>query len=91
MDESPLINKILSNMEELINTQAKVSNFITSIKSGVFQSIQKIQKIPIPINDIEDRIAWKFTSDGDFSVKTAAWANNESSRPHQKLSSLLEN
>lgn len=31
--------------------------------------IDKINCIPIPMNNIEDKLAWKFTPSGEFSVK----------------------
>lgn len=43
---------------------------------------------PVPINNIDDRFAWKFTSDNEFSVKIAKWANNDSVRPHPKAKSI---
>lgn len=78
MIESPLINKIRPDMEELINKQAKVSDFINTVKKWNLQksskkyyqtSLHKISIICTPINNFEDKIAWIFTSNGDFTVK----------------------
>lgn len=66
-------------MEALINKQAKVSNFITAAKKWNLQDlhnilpdniIDKLSVIPIPLNNIEDKIAWKFTTHSEFPVKT---------------------
>lgn len=44
----------------------------------------KINAIHIPITDIEDKLAWKFTYRGEYSVKTKTWAKNYSIRPPPK-------
>lgn len=36
--------------------------------------MDNIISIPIPMSDILDKIIWKFTSDGNYSVKTAIQA-----------------
>lgn len=38
--------------------------------------ISKINNIPIPMTNIKDKIVWKFNSIGQFSIKSATWANN---------------
>lgn len=38
--------------------------------------------IPIPLNDMQDKIIWKYTADGNFSIKTATWANNDKIASH---------
>lgn len=37
--------------------------------------IDEIYNTFIPINNIEDKICWKFTTTGIFSVKSATWSN----------------
>lgn len=44
--------------------------------------VDKIISIHIPINDIQDKVVWKFTSDEKFIVKTATWANNDKTIRH---------
>lgn len=45
--------------------------------------------VPIPIIEIDGRLAWKFAFHGEYSIKIVIWANNESIRPHPKANSLL--
>lgn len=68
----------------------KLSDFITPQKIGTLVTldniltnhiINKIKAIPIFISDIEDRIKWKFTSNGQFSLKSITWANNNNNVP----------
>lgn len=40
MYESPLINKIMPNREEFIDSQAKVCNFVTSTKRWNLQNLE---------------------------------------------------
>lgn len=42
MGESPLINKIIHNMAEFEDTQARVCNFITSTKRWILQNLTNI-------------------------------------------------
>lgn len=46
--------------------------------------MKKIQTIPISINNIDDKIAWKFRTNGEFSVKIATWASNDFVGAHLK-------
>lgn len=39
--------------------------------------VDKIISIPILINNIHDEVIWKFTPDGEFSVKAATWTNDD--------------
>lgn len=41
-----------------------------------FNIVDKLIRIFIRVNDIQDEIIWTFTSDENFSVNTATWANN---------------
>lgn len=50
----------------------------------------KIIIIPIPVNDVEEKIIWKLTSDGTFSVKATTWTNNVSILPHPRVKPHLE-
>lgn len=45
--------------------------------------LDKVIQIHIPVNNIDDRKAWRFSPLRLF-VKTATWANNTSVRPHPK-------
>lgn len=45
---------------------------ITLLQSIVCKSIN----IPIPCNNIQDKITWKYHSNESFLVKGATWANN---------------
>lgn len=49
----------------------------------------RIKAIPIPISNVVDKLMWKFTTDGNFSVKTATWAINDIIKPHLKLKFLI--
>lgn len=42
MDESPVINKILLNKEGLTNSDAKVSDFVTTFKKWNLSNINNI-------------------------------------------------
>lgn len=81
MEESPFIDKVLLEHRSAINEEDKVSRFINEFKEWKVRELQlllhshivpKISNIPIPITEIHDNIVWKFTGDGNFSVKTAA-------------------
>lgn len=63
-----------------INKEARVCHFTDETKnwniynlSGCLPKdiIDETKYVPIPINNIEDKLIWKFTSGGDFFVKTA--------------------
>lgn len=93
MVDSTLINQFLPNTEEFINHQAKVADFITSSKHLNLSNltnilpvsvIEKILLIPILVNDIKNKIVWKYINDGEFSIKTVSWTNNEVVRPYPK-------
>lgn len=43
---------------------------------------------PYSINKIDDKLIWKFIPDGDFLVKTATWANNNTVPPLPKAKLL---
>lgn len=47
--------------------------------------VHKISNIHIPLNDIQDKIIWKYTVDGNFSVKKATWTSNEKKFPSLEL------
>lgn len=40
--------------------------------------------MPIPINDIDNKVACKLTSNRELFAKMATWANNNSIGPHPK-------
>lgn len=42
----------------------------------------------ISINNIDDKLTWQFTSNGDFFIKTTTWADNISVKPHPKTKFL---
>lgn len=46
--------------------------------------IDKIKKITIPNTDAKDKLTWKFTTHGEYSVKKATWGNNDSVCPNLK-------
>lgn len=74
MKDSPLINSIKPNIGHLIRAKTKVDNSITPRKIGYECScepfsdhiINKIEAISIPITNINDRSAWKFTLNGEY-------------------------
>lgn len=77
IEDSPLIHNISSDMEDLIEEKVKASDFITPTKEWDTNSlvnilpghiINKINAIPIPVVDLNDRIL--FASCGDYSIKT---------------------
>lgn len=72
-------------MIHFIEENSNVTDFITPIKLWDTKSlinilpkhiINNIKAIPIPIFDLKDRIAWKFTSHYNFSIKIATWTDN---------------
>lgn len=78
IEVSPLVNKVKRHKIEFINNQAKVSDFIDITKKLQLQNrrnilwddiVDKINHIPIPVNNIDDKIAWKFTSTGELPSK----------------------
>lgn len=85
MEDSPLVNKIQLNNENLVNSQARVSDFISSNKHWYLLLIILFEKfiIPILVCHIEDKMFWEFTCDDSFLIKTT-WANNDSIKPHPK-------
>lgn len=58
-----------------------VSNLHKSIPS---QIIDVIKTIHAPIKEVEDRLTWKFTGHGEYTVKTVTWTNNDFIHPHRK-------
>lgn len=93
----PLINRIKPNARHLIIENAIVSDFLTTKNhwdSSPFtnillnQIINKIKAFPILITNLDDKIAWKFTSTEDFSVKTITWANNNHIPPSLESKNL---
>lgn len=50
------------------------------------QTVKKVETIPIPVSNMNDKVASKFIS-GEFSVKSATWTNNDktSSYPRAKF------
>lgn len=75
--KTPFDNK-LNNTRCLIKETTKVSDFLIPIKhwdTDVLTNIlpnhiiNKIKPIPIPIIDINDKIGWKFTPNGEYLVK----------------------
>lgn len=61
----------------------------TNIKYFTSFGIDKTLLIPISINNIKDKIVWKFTNYGEFSIRTAIWANNYAVRPYAKAKFLI--
>lgn len=67
MDESPFVKKNMPNIEEFINTQAKVCNFVNTNKKWNLHNlkniipdaiINKISMIQVSVNNIEDKLTW---------------------------------
>lgn len=87
LDGSPLVHNINPNMAHIINNEAKVSDFIIFTKQSnlnnltKFFQINKIKTMPI---DVEDKLVWKFTTNGEFSPKTTTCANNDFYWPSSK-------
>lgn len=40
------------------------------------------------VSNIDGRLAWKFTSNSEFSIKTVTWANNTTINPYPKEKNL---
>lgn len=84
MDGFSLINKIRPHKEELLNNQAKISDFLILVKRDSYKIsgnisdniIDKISHIHIPINNIHEKIALKITTIGELSIKTVILGNN---------------
>lgn len=38
----------------------------------------------IPSTNVKDKLTWKFTSHGEYSVKTTTWTNNDLIHPYPK-------
>lgn len=53
---------------------------------------QWILNIPIPMNDIQDKLIWKFSSESSPSIiifsKTVTWTNNDQIYPHPRVKLL---
>lgn len=83
-------------MEASINKKDKVIFINTTSKWNlqnlkIFLSgyiIDKISVISIPTSNIEDRIAWKFYTHGELTVKSAIRANNNSLNSHPRAKFL---
>lgn len=75
----PLSNLIVIQDHHLIDWNFKVSNVMLNKNWNVdllnqlllVDGVDKILAIPIPINDVEDKLIWGPTSNGEFSVKSA--------------------
>lgn len=86
-----LLTKFTPIMEKFISTWAKVSEFITSTKSGIYIGLIIYYRIILLIKltqylfrlliDIEDKLTWKSTPHKEYYVKTATC---NSVRPHHK-------
>lgn len=50
--------------------------------------VDKIISILIHINDISDKLIWKFSSHDIFSAKTTMWANNDQFPSHPRRNLL---
>lgn len=50
--------------------------------------VKKIISILIPLNDIRNKIIWKFSPDRKLSVKIATWTNNDKITPHPRAKLL---
>lgn len=81
-DESPLIHNINANMEYLIEKKTKLAILVTPTTQWDTKPlinilpdhiIKEIKAIPIPITYLNDRIMWRCTPYGGYSVKTATW------------------
>lgn len=74
--------------------QAKVSQFVSSLKNWILDSLKEILPddiinsisfIPIPTKNVRDEM---ISNDGQFSMKTATYADNETISPHFKAKIL---
>lgn len=69
-----------------VNIQEKASDYIIQDNWNMQLLIQvitigferKLKTILLSMQDIQDKITRKFTQDGQFDIKTAIWANNDS-------------
>lgn len=93
MKDSPLINKIKQDSILYINQEVKVNYFIVEKKNWkvenlkdclLEETLKDIYGTPNPINNIDDKLSWKFTSTSNFSVTTETWANNTYIKHHPK-------
>lgn len=80
-----------------INIHEKVCNYITrDISWNAKRPIQvipryilmKVRNIPLPCQDIKDKMTSKFTQDGQFFMKMATCANNDNIRHRPKAKFL---
>lgn len=93
MDESPLIEKLSQEWRHRIIDTMTVSYVIDNKKTWNNSRlnnmlskhiVDKITSIPIPMNDNQDKLIWKFTTDEKFTVKTAIWTNNDKIFPYSR-------
>lgn len=58
-------------------------------RNPVCNIVDKIINIHVPINDIQDKIIWKYTTpDENFSVKMVTWTNNDKILPYPRAKLL---
>lgn len=69
-------------MKHSVNKQARVCHFMSSFKEWIWITLKRLFliilfiKVGIPI-PITDKLSWKFANDGQCSVKTTTWKNND--------------
>lgn len=80
MDESSLIDKVRLTTESLLINGRKLVIFLILLKNRIFrifkiyyQTTSLIRVITMPLNDFEDKNAWRFSAHGDFSAKAALY------------------
>lgn len=78
----PVIDYIKRDIYHFIDHDAKISEFITPSRQWHLSVLEDIllkdiidKTKAIPILVIDDKLPWKFIINGEFSVKTATWAN----------------
>lgn len=78
-------------MSDFINNNRKwnLDNLRNCLPTNIIEKVPRIpilinNIVPIPINNIDDKLNWEFSTGGQFSVKTATWANNSSIPPYTK-------
>lgn len=90
MAESPLLDKVPLDLWSNINANDKASNFINGTKGWKLGElhhlppshiVEMIGNSPILVLDVQDRIIWKYSADGSFSIKTATWTYNDKILP----------
>lgn len=86
IDVTTNVDKFIDQHKNTWNTQNLESYFPIDI-------INTINNTPIPICNIKYDIIWKSDSLGQFSIKSASWANNMKIPPHPKatFSMIYEN